>query len=174
MEGIAGNRQIAQLQRICDRQHIPYTPAGIKRLVTLGNGDLRFAAAALQAVVLSAGAVTSETVERSAIGSRDQTAGIQDFWRLLFLCSREHGRFIEGVSSQIGSGAIVSSVPQLFRHFYDIDADFAADGVMEYLPQLPVPDPTLQRLVAATAALAEYARILDVSKRRWDSRGSFT
>ena len=45
---------------------------------------------------------------------------------------------------------------------------------MEYLPQLPVPDPTLQRLVAATAALAEYARILDVSKRRWDSRGSFT
>lgn len=142
--------------------------------MTLANGDLRFAAASLQAVVLSAGTVTSETVGQSTIGSRDQTAGIQDFWRLLFLCSREHGRFIGGVSSQIGSGAIVSSIPELFRHFYDIDADFAADGAMELLPQLPVPDPTLQRLVAATAALAEYARILDFSKRRWDSRGFLT
>lgn len=174
MEGIAGNRQIAQLERICDLQHIPHSSAGIKWLVRRGNGDLRFAAAALQAVVLSAGAITSETVDRSAIGFRDQTAGIHDYWRLLFLCSREHGRFIAGVSSQIGSGAIVSSIPELFRHFYDIDADFAADGVMELLPQLPIPDPTLQRLVVATAALADYARILDYSKRTWDSRGSFT
>lgn len=174
MEGIAGNRQTAQLERICSQQRIPYTPAGIKRLVALGNGDLRFAAAALQAVVLSAGAVTTETVDRSAIGARDQTAGIQDYWRLLFLCSREHGRFIGGVSSRVGSGAIVSSVPALFRHFYDIDADFAAEGIMELLPQLPVPDPTLQRLVAATASLADYARILDYSKRRWESRGSST
>lgn len=58
---------------------------------------------------------------------------------------------------------IVSNSPDIFHHYFDINPIQVADGVMEYLPTIAVPDPTLQKYVTALEALIEYHRIREFS-----------
>ena len=39
----------------------------------------------------------------------------------------------------VGSGLVLSNLPELFRHFYDVDPDRMIEGVLEYIPIIPIP-----------------------------------
>ncbi|KAK8805971.1 hypothetical protein WA171_007057 [Blastocystis sp. BT1] len=153
MPQITSQQQLSFLQRVCSQQQIPHTMNGLKDLVALSEGDIRFSITALQSLILSGGRITSDVVAKSTLGNKEQTKTLQEYWRLIFLCTRQHGR----------SGLIVSNLPDIFHHYFDINPIQVADGVMEYLPTIAVPDPTLQKYVTALEALIEYHRIREFS-----------
>ena len=143
MPQITSQQQLSFLQRVCSQQQIPHTMNGLKDLVALSEGDIRFSITALQSLILSGGRITSDVVAKSTLGNKEQTKTLQEYWRLIFLCTRQHGRIIGFHHSLLGSGLIVSNLPDIFHHYFDINPIQVADGVMEYLPTIAVPDPTL-------------------------------
>ncbi len=163
MPQITSQQQLSFLQRVCSQQQIPHTMNGLKDLVALSEGDIRFSITALQSLILSGGRITSDVVAKSTLGNKEQTKTLQEYWRLIFLCTRQHGRIIGFHHSLLGSGLIVSNLPDIFHHYFDINPIQVADGVMEYLPTIAVPDPTLQKYVTALEALIEYHRIREFS-----------
>lgn len=132
-------------------------------MIAMSEGDIRFSITALQSIILSGGKITSDVVAKSTLGNKEQTKTLQEYWRLLFLCTRQHGRSDVFLHSSLGSGLVVSNLPDIFLHYFDINPILVADGVMEYLPTVAVPDPTLQKYVAAMEALIEYHRIREFS-----------
>lgn len=92
MSQITQQQQSSLIQRICTKEKIPHTIAGIRELVSLSDGDCRFTVNALQSVLLATGEVTVESVKETAIGNKEIVKDLQDYWRLVFLCQREHGR----------------------------------------------------------------------------------
>ena len=92
MPQITSQPHLSFLQRICSHEHIPHTLNGLKDIVTLSNGDVRFSLTALQSLILSAGEVTVDTVAKSTLGNKEQVKDLQEFWKLIFLCTRQHGR----------------------------------------------------------------------------------
>ena len=92
MPSITQQQQTSLIQRICTKERIPHTIAGIRELVSLGENDCRFTLNALQSVLLATGEVTVESVKETSIGNKEVVKDLQDYWRLVFLCQREHGR----------------------------------------------------------------------------------
>ena len=158
MPQITSQQQLSFLQRICSQQHIPHTLNGLKDLIAMSEGDIRFSITALQSLILSGGRITSDIVAKSTL---------QEYWKLIFLCTRQHGRIIGFNYSSLGSGLVISNLPDIFQHYFDINPVQVADGVMEYLPTIAVPDPTLQKYVTALEALIEYHRIREFSWKLW-------
>ena len=61
--------------------------------------------------------------------------------------------------------ARVSNLPQLFTHIYDVKQDFLIDGILETIPTIPLPDPTLNRYIHGLEALMMFDSIqLQVKK----------
>lgn len=80
------------MQRVCEKQNIPFETAAIGTLVDLGQGDIRYVLNALQAVIQLSGSVTVETVKEAGLTSKETVQNLDDFWRLVFLCKRQNGR----------------------------------------------------------------------------------
>lgn len=80
------------MQRVCEKQSIPFETAAIGTLVDLGQGDIRYVLNALQAVIQLSGSVTVETVKEAGLTSKEIVQNLDDFWRLVFLCKRQNGR----------------------------------------------------------------------------------
>ena len=67
----------------------------------------------------------------------------------------------------IGSGLILSNLPSIIRHFYDVDPDRLIEGILEYLPTLPIPDPSLQKYSFALQTLIEYSNVRETARRTY-------
>ena len=92
MPQITQQQQTSLIQHICSKEKTHHTIAGIRELVSLSDGDCRFTVNALQSVILATGEVTVESVKETAIGNKEVVKDLQDYWRLVSLCQREHGR----------------------------------------------------------------------------------
>ena len=65
----------------------------------------------------------------------------------------------------LGSGLILSNLPSIIRHFYDVDPDRLIEGILEILPTLPIPDPSLQKYSLALQTLSEYSNVREVARK---------
>ena len=172
MPQITQQQQTALIQRICKNEHIPHTTAGVRDLINMSNGDVRFTLLALQSVVLAAGEVKSSSVGESSLGRKEVVNDLYDYWKLIFLCRRQNGRRTcdNGDNDDddiVGNGLVLSNLPELFRHFYDVDPDRMIEGVLEYIPSIPTPDPTLQRYVNALHAVIEFTTMRNLAKKKY-------
>lgn len=52
-----------------------------------------------------------------------------------------------------------SNADSLFKHFFDINQDRVVDGILEYMPISPLPDPTLQRYSSSLDTIIQYEMI---------------
>ena len=155
---IADSQQIQLLQRICVKQEIPHEVSALSALVAFSAGDVRFSLNSLHSLVLSDGKVTAQVVKNAMLSNKDMVQSIDDYYNLLFICSRVHGRmFFFGF--QIERKSMISNVASIFKHYYDIHQDRIIDGVLEYLPTIPLPDPTLQRYSGALDTIIQYETI---------------
>ena len=68
--------------------------SALSALVASSAGDVRFSLNALHSLVLSDGKVTSQVVKNAMLSSKELVQSIDDYYNLLFICSRVHGRRI--------------------------------------------------------------------------------
>ena len=155
---IAGTQQIQLLQRICTKQDIPFETSALSYLVQCGVGDIRYVLNTLHSLVLSYGKITNAILKTSFLSKKDTIQSLQDYFSLIFLSAKTIG---------LKKKSNASNLTSIFSFFHDIHHERVIDGILEYIPTNPIPDPNLQRYSSALDDIIEYSIIHQFIKKQY-------